>query len=121
MFQQHAVHHVLVDVDPEGLRDDARDAWTAEPRIARLELDDQMDECFVWSFWTGLLGARLGGEQPAVFATHQRLMKREERRGAEGDGGFSKPAWPEEQRPESTEQPVAHREVGRPLASAAQD
>jgi hypothetical protein len=40
VFQQHAVHDVLVDVDPECLRDDARNPWTAELRIARLEFDD---------------------------------------------------------------------------------
>ncbi len=39
-FRQHAVHDVLVDVDPKRLRDDQRDPWAAEPRIARLELDD---------------------------------------------------------------------------------
>src|ERR1700716_13578 len=45
VFRQHAVHDVLVDVDPERVRDDARNPWTAEPRIARLELDDGLDEC----------------------------------------------------------------------------
>src|SRR5260370_28354950 len=39
VFRQHAVHDVLVDVDPECVRDDARNPRTAEPRIARLELD----------------------------------------------------------------------------------
>src|SRR5262249_28389291 len=39
VIRQHAVHG-LVDVDPERLRDDVRNPWTAEPRIARLELDD---------------------------------------------------------------------------------
>ena len=29
VFRQHAVHNILVDVDPERLRDDARNAWTA--------------------------------------------------------------------------------------------
>ena len=44
MFRQRAVHDVLFDVDPERVRDDARNPWTAEPRIARLELDDGLDE-----------------------------------------------------------------------------
>ena len=47
VFRQHAVHHVLVDVDPERPRDDVRNPWTAEPRIARLEFDDGPDECLV--------------------------------------------------------------------------
>src|SRR5882672_3974560 len=50
VFRQHAVHDVLVDVDPEPLRDYQRDPWAAEPRIARLELDDGLDECLVGSF-----------------------------------------------------------------------
>ncbi len=55
MFRQHAVHDVLVDVDPERLRDDARNPWTAEPRIARLEFDDGLDECLVRPFRPGFL------------------------------------------------------------------
>ena len=57
-FGQHAVHDVLVDVDPERLRDDARNARTAEPRIARLELDDGLDERLVRPFRSGLRRAR---------------------------------------------------------------
>ena len=30
--RQHAAHDVLIDVDPERSRDDARNPWTAEPR-----------------------------------------------------------------------------------------
>jgi hypothetical protein len=56
VFRQRAVHHVLVDVDPEGLRDDARNPWTAESRIARLEFDDRSDEVLVWPFGPGFLG-----------------------------------------------------------------
>ena len=56
MFRQHAVHDVLVDVDPECLRDDARNPWTTEPRIARLEFDDGVDECLIRPFRAGFLG-----------------------------------------------------------------
>jgi hypothetical protein len=58
VFRQHAVHNVLVDIDPERVRDDARNPGTAETRIARLELDDGLDECLAWPFRSGLLGAR---------------------------------------------------------------
>ena len=34
MFRQHAVHDVLVDVDPEGPRD-TRDPWTSEAKCFR--------------------------------------------------------------------------------------
>ena len=121
VFRQHAVHDVLVDVDPERVRDDARNPWTAEPRIARLELDDGLDECLARPLRSGLLRARARREQSAVLATHQRLMKRQERRGAYADGDLSDSSWTEEERPESAEQPVAQRQVRRPLASTAQD
>src|SRR5712692_9527729 len=48
-------------------------------------------------------------------------MKRQERRGAYADGDLSDSSWTEEERPESAEQPVAQRQVRRPLASTAQD
>jgi hypothetical protein len=57
VFCQYAVHDVLIDVDPERLRDDARNPWTAESRIARLEFDDGLDECVVRPFRSGSLGA----------------------------------------------------------------
>jgi len=48
-------------------------------------------------------------------------MKRQERRGPEGDGNPSDASWTEEDRPESAQQPVARRQIRRPLASTAQD
>src|SRR5262245_27636115 len=75
--------------------------WTAEPRIARLEFDDGLDECLVRPFRAGLPRARRRREQPAVLATHQRLMKRQERRRAEGDGDLSDAFGTEEERAES--------------------
>ena len=58
VFRQHSVHDILIDLDPERPRDDARDPWTAEPRIARLELDDGLDECLVRPFRSGFPRAR---------------------------------------------------------------
>src|SRR3977135_872532 len=48
-------------------------------------------------------------------------MKREKGRGTYADGDLSDSSWTEEERPESAEQPVAQRQVRRPLASTAQD
>src|SRR5713226_8513305 len=38
VFRWHAVHDVLVDVDPERVRDDARNPWTAEPTASNSAL-----------------------------------------------------------------------------------
>jgi len=48
-------------------------------------------------------------------------MKNQERRGAYAGGDLSDSSWTEEERPESTEQPVPEGQVRRPLASPAQD
>ncbi len=56
VFREHAVHDVLVDVDPERVRNDARNSWAAEARVARLELDDRLDERFTRPCRPGFLG-----------------------------------------------------------------
>ena len=48
-------------------------------------------------------------------------MKRQERGGPYADGYLSDSCWTEEERPQSADQPVAQREVRRPMASTAQD
>jgi hypothetical protein len=48
-------------------------------------------------------------------------MKREERRRLESDGGLSNTSCGEKDRPESEQQPVARRQIRRPLASTAQN
>jgi hypothetical protein len=48
-------------------------------------------------------------------------MKRQERRGAYGDGDLSDASWAEAKRPHPADQPVAQRQVRRSLASTAQD
>src|SRR5262249_15415498 len=115
VFRQHAVHHVLVDVDTECLRNDVCDPWTAETRIVCFEFDDSLDQRFARPFRSGLLGVRPRRKQPAVLATHQGLMKPEKRRGAEGDGDLSDACCTEEHRPESTQQSVVATEnsIGR--------
>jgi hypothetical protein len=44
VLQQDAMDDVLVEVDPERLRDDPRNPRAPESRIARCELDDRLDE-----------------------------------------------------------------------------
>ena len=97
VFRQHAVHDVLIDVGPERSRDDARNPWTAEPRITRLELDDGLDKCLARPLRSWLLRALARREQSAVLATHQRLMKCQERRGAYADGDLSDSSWAEKE------------------------
>ncbi len=78
VLRQHATHDVLVDVDAERLRDDARHAWTPEPRIARLEFNDGLEERVARPLRSGRPGEMAGREQAAVLATDQRPMKREQ-------------------------------------------
>ena len=55
----------------------------------RREFDDGLDKCLARPLRSGFLRALARREQAAVFATHQRLMKRQERRGAYADGDLS--------------------------------
>ena len=71
MWGEHVAHDVPVDVDAERARDDARDPWAAEPRIARLELDDGADECLTRTLRTGLSRMRVRREEAAILATCQ--------------------------------------------------
>ena len=119
--RQHAAHDVLIDVGPERSRDDARNPWTAEPRIPRLELDDGLGKCLARPLRSGLLLKLARREQSAVFATHQRLMKRQERRGAYADGDLSDSSSAEEKCPEAEQQPVTRCQAWRSLARTAQD
>src|SRR5215813_11125392 len=89
VFSQHAVHNVLVDVDAEWVRDDGRNPWTAEPRVARRELDDGRDQCFARTLRSPFLAARPCYEQSAVLATHQGGTKRQQCRRAYDNGELS--------------------------------
>lgn len=71
-------------------------------------------ERLVRSFRSRLLGVCRGREQPTVFATYQRLVKCQERRGPEGEGDLSDASWTEKERPESAEEPVGERQTGCP-------
>ena len=72
-------------------------------------------------FGPGLLRALARREQSAVRATPQRLMKRQERRGAYADGDLSDSSSAEEKCPEAEQQSVTRCQAWRPLARTAQD
>ena len=78
VFRQHPVHDVPVDLDTEGVRDDARDARAAKARIARPQLDNRMHERFVRTFRPGLPWTCSRGKQPTILALHQSLMEGQE-------------------------------------------
>ena len=86
-----------------------------------LSFDDGLDECVARPLRSGLLPARARGEQSAVLAMHQRLMTRQECRGAQADGDLPDSPKTEEERRQSANQPVAPREVRRPLATTTKN
>jgi hypothetical protein len=69
----------------------------------------------------GFFGYGLDENKSVVLATHQRLIKRQERRGSYADGELADSSWTEEKRSESADQPGAQRQLRPPLASSAQD
>jgi hypothetical protein len=55
VFDKNASHDILVNLDTERPRDDQRNPWAAEPRIARFELDNGSYEFVAWPFRPGFL------------------------------------------------------------------
>ena len=76
------------------------------------------------SAWLGPFGPDFCGrgvDENSRRYLDQGVMKRQERRGLEGDGSFSKASGTEEDRAESAQQSIDRRQVRRPVASTAQD
>ena len=121
VFRQHASDDVLVDVDAERPRDDACNAWTAEPRISRFELNDRPDERVARPLRSGRPRAMARREQAPVLPMHQRPMKRQQCRGADANGDLSEPPRPEKEGPESAEKAVDRGQVRCPLPRSTQD
>ena len=120
-FRQHASDDVLVDVDAERPRDDACNAWTAEPRISRFELNDRPDERVARPLRSGRPRAMARREQAPVLPMHQRPMKRQQCRRADANGDLSEPPRPEKEGPESAEKAVDRGQVRCPLPRSTQD
>ena len=97
VFRQDAAHDVLVDVDAECPRHDARDSRAAESGIARLELDDGLDERLVWPLRSRFPRAMARREQATVFATHEGSLKGQECGGTQADGDLLDPSWTQKQ------------------------
>jgi hypothetical protein len=72
-------------------------------------------------FGPSVVGPWLDENRWRYLRRHQRLMKREQRRGTYADSDPADSSWTEKERPESAEQPVPPRQVRRPPASPAQD
>ena len=121
VFRQHASDDVLVDVDAERPRDDACNAWTAEPRISRFELNDRPDERVARPLRSGRPRAMARREQAPVLPMHQRPMKRQQCRGADANGDLLEPPRPEKEGPESAEKAVDRGQVRCPLPRSTQD
>ena len=119
VLQQDAMDDILVDVDPERLRDDPRDPRAPESRSARFQLDDRSDERLAWPLWARLPRARARRKQAAVLAAYQRLMEGQQCGRAHPDGDLADPSGTQKERLESAEEPIANAEVRRTLSRAA--
>jgi hypothetical protein len=75
VWGEHVAHDVPVDGDAERARDDARDPWATEPRMARLELDEGADACLARTRRAGLSRLRVRREEAAILATVPRASR----------------------------------------------
>jgi hypothetical protein len=97
VLREHTTHDIFVDVDAEGMRDLLGDAYTAEPGVAALQLNDRRDEFCRGTFGPGLATMRRGGKEQAVFPIHQGFVELEQRCRFDERADLRNPAWAQEQ------------------------
>jgi hypothetical protein len=71
----------LCRCDAEGMRDLLGDAYTAEPGVVALQLNDRRDEFCRWTFGAGFAATVAGGKEQTIFVIDQCLVELEQRAG----------------------------------------
>jgi hypothetical protein len=74
------------------------DAYTAEPRVAALQLNDGRDEFCRRPFGAGFAATVRGGKEQAILTINQRLVEFEQRCRLDQHAEFWNPARAHEQR-----------------------
>ena len=111
---ENTPHQVLVDLDAERLGELLGDSGAAKARVARLHLDDGVDELLRRALGSGLAQTACR-EQPPVLSLLERLVELEERGNAHDDRHLGESMRPDEQGPDPEQSSVRWGEIGRPV------
>ena len=74
MNTEDAANNIFVDLHAEGQRNLLRNAGTPPAGITPFHFHDGADECFIRSFWTGLVPTS-GGKQQMVLSFGQHVVE----------------------------------------------
>src|SRR5437764_14482474 len=113
-------NHVLIDGDGESQGNLLSDSRTAPGGIALLHLDDGINEFSTGSSRPGP-PPLLGREEAAILSVPQGLVKAQESRRFQNDGGTDQAGWPHQQSARTGEDAVRKAERGSALARAIED
>jgi hypothetical protein len=120
MGGQDAPHHVFIDRDAERPCNLLSDARAAPRGIALFGGDDRVNEFFGRTLGTGLAPA-FRGEEQAVLALGQDLVKVQQGRRFQSDGRTDQTGGPQEQGAPTGDDAIREAEVGSALAGAIED
>ena len=120
MSGQDAPHDVFIDRDAEGPSNLLSDSRAAPEGIALLGGDNRINEFFARALGTGL-GPPFRGEEQAVLALGQGLVKAQEGGGLQNDGRTDQSGRLYKQRAAAGDEAIRETEIGRALAGAIED
>src|SRR5262245_20425686 len=115
MFREHASNDIFVDVDAEGMRDLLGDAYTAEPGVAALQLNDRRDEFCRRSFGARFAATADGGKEQTIFPIHQGFVELELRGRLDECAKLRNPARAHEQRCQPERHAIERGQIRRTL------
>jgi hypothetical protein len=121
MIGQDPPNHVLVDFDTENQCDLFRDSGTAPTRIPSLHLEDGIDQLLSRALGTGTTTPAPWRKQQAIFPLRQHIVKMQERRRLEHDGGAQQTCPADEEHTQAGHDPVGGAQVRRSFAATVQD
>jgi hypothetical protein len=120
MIGQDPANHVLIDFDTESQSDLFRNSRTAPTWIPSLHFDDGIDQILRRALRTRTTSAPRRKEQ-AIFPLCQHMVKMQERRRLEHDGGAEKTRPANEKHAQTGNHLVGGAKVRRAFAPAVQD
>lgn len=121
VLREHAAHDIFVDVEAEGMRDLLGDAYTAEPGVAALQLNDRRDEFCRRTFGAGFMATVAGGKEQTLFPIHQGLVELEQRCRLDERAKFLNPTGTYEQRGQPEHAAIERGQIRRTLSGSIAD
>jgi hypothetical protein len=117
---QDPANHILVDFDTESQSDLVRNPRTAPARIPLLHFHNRIDQWLGWALGSGTASTPRRKQQ-AILALCQQMVKTQEGRRLEHDGGAEKTCLANEEYAYTGDDPVSGAKVRRSFAATVQD